>query len=133
MRVEILNGVERRRRWSDEEKARIIEETFAPGAKISEVARRRGVSRNLIYTWRRQARSGELVGSAAARLIPVRLAELSTPTVVAPAQKPPHSARAAEKKSGLIEIDLGGGRRVRVDADGDADALGRVLDVLGRR
>jgi transposase len=33
----------------------------------------------------------------------------------------------------LIEIDLGGGKRIRVDANVDADALGRVLDVLGRK
>jgi hypothetical protein len=39
------------------------------------------------------------------------------------------SARSAAKKTGLIEMDLGGGKRIRVDADVDADALGRVLDV----
>lgn len=60
-RVEILNGVERRRRWSDDEKARITEETFAPGGKISEVARRHGVGRGLIFAWRRQARASILV------------------------------------------------------------------------
>ena len=37
------------------------------------------------------------------------------------------------KKSGLIEIELGGGRRIRVDRDVDADALDRVLEVLSRR
>jgi transposase len=49
------------------------------------------------------------------------------------AQTPPQSARFIGRKSGLIEIDLGGGKRIRVDANVDADALGRVLDVLGRK
>ncbi|MGH6798276.1 MAG: IS66-like element accessory protein TnpA, partial [Roseiarcus sp.] len=104
--------------------------------KVSDVARKHGVSRNLIFAWRRQARADQLGEPRAARLIPVHVAAQPPPTLVMqapPAQKPPHSARAAEKKSGLIEIDLGGGRRVRVDADVDADALGRVLDVLRRR
>jgi transposase len=51
----------------------------------------------------------------------------------ASAEEPSRSTRSAAKKTGLIEIDLGGGKRVRVDADVDADALGRVLDVLWRR
>jgi transposase-like protein/transposase InsO family protein len=42
MRVEVLGGVERRRRWSHDDKTRIIEETLAPGAKVTEVARRNG-------------------------------------------------------------------------------------------
>jgi len=44
MRVEVLSGVERRRQWSDDEKARIIEETLVPGARVAEVARRNAVS-----------------------------------------------------------------------------------------
>jgi transposase len=55
MRAELLVGPERRRRWSAEEKARIVAEALAPGAKVAEVARRHDVSRGLIYTWRRAA------------------------------------------------------------------------------
>ena len=47
MRIEVLGGVERRRRWSDDEKMRIIAETLAPGAKVAAVARRHGVSPSL--------------------------------------------------------------------------------------
>jgi transposase len=46
---------------------------------------------------------------------------------------PQPQARSSGRKPGLIEIDLGGGKRIRVDANVDADALGRVLDVLGRK
>ncbi|WP_438744257.1 transposase [Bradyrhizobium sp. U531] len=44
MRVEVLGGVERRRRWSRDDKMRIIEETLAPGAVVTEIARRHGIS-----------------------------------------------------------------------------------------
>ncbi|MGI3904152.1 MAG: transposase [Janthinobacterium lividum] len=58
MRVEVLSGVERRRRWSDDEKARIIEETLVPGARVAEVARRQAVSASLVFGWRRLPRDG---------------------------------------------------------------------------
>ncbi len=59
MRVEVLGGLERRRRWSQDDKARIVEETLAPGAKVTEVARRNGVAASVVFTWRRQARTVE--------------------------------------------------------------------------
>jgi transposase len=46
MRVEVLGALERRRRWSQDDKARIVEETLVPGAKVTEVARRNGVAAN---------------------------------------------------------------------------------------
>jgi transposase len=56
MRVEVLGGVERRRRWSRDDKMRIIEETLAPGAVVTEIARRHGIATSLVFTWRRRAR-----------------------------------------------------------------------------
>jgi hypothetical protein len=73
MRVEILKGVERRRRWSEAEKALITEESFAAGAKVSDVARKHGVSRGLIFAWRKEARVEELSAPAVQRLIPAGL------------------------------------------------------------
>ena len=137
MRVEILNGVERRRRWSEDEKARIIEESFTPGAKVSDVARKHGVSRGLVFAWRKEARVDGPAIPAGPRLIPVQLAASPPlPSSILPApltQTPPPPVRSTGRKAGMIEIDLGGGRRVRVDANVDADALDRVLDVLGRK
>lgn len=68
-------------------------------------------------------------------LVPVHVAALRATAVLqrVPAEEPPRSARSAAKKTGLIEIDLGDGKRVCVDAEVDADALGRVFDALGRR
>ena len=64
------------------------------------------------------------------RFAAVRISEAPTEAAVStPSEQP----RAAGGRSGVIEISLGGGRRVRVDASVDAAALARVLDVLERR
>lgn len=73
--ITLLTGPERRRRWRDDEKLAILEEAFAPGACVSEVARRWEISSGLIYVWRRNARSAgaepafveAIVADAAAR------------------------------------------------------------------
>jgi transposase len=124
MRSDVL-GAERRRRWSDDEKARILEETLVPGATVSEVARRNDVAASVVFTWRRKAR---VSGPTAASFVPMIVVEPPAPV---PAMASP--PRASKGSRGIIEIDLGGGRCVKVDADVDADALSRVLDVLQRR
>jgi transposase len=53
MRVEVL-GAERRRRWGDEEKRQIVEESLDPAVTVSGIARRHGISRSLLVSWRRQ-------------------------------------------------------------------------------
>jgi transposase len=58
--MEILTGVERRRRWSSEEKLEILREASAPGSSVGAVARRHDISRSQIYQWRRAFRSGRL-------------------------------------------------------------------------
>jgi len=127
MRLEVLGGVERRRRWSRDDKMRIIEETLAPGAVVTEIARRHGIATSLVFTWRRRARLAT-VASAGPRLVPVQVAAAeSVRSIQAPAAIP------ARKRRGVIEIELGDGKRVSVDENVDADALGRVLDVLSRR
>jgi transposase len=130
MRVEVLGGIERRRRWSRDDKMRIIEETLLPGAVVTEVARRNGIAASLVFTWRRRARIATEASRSSPRLVPVKIAAPaplpeSTPSIEAPS--------AARKRSGLIEISLGDGKRVRVDENVNAEALGRVLDVLSRR
>jgi transposase len=135
MRVEVLGGVERRRRWSSDEKMRLIEETLVAGAKVSEVARRNGISASLLFTWRRQARAIEAPSAVVPRFA---AAQIVGPDPVAEVAKPPFDELlqprpATSGRSGLIEISLGGNRRVRVDANVDAAALARVLDVLERR
>jgi transposase len=122
-------GIERRRRWSRNEKARIVEETLIPGAVVSEVARRHGVAQSLLFTWRRLARRTEPTERDGSILLPV---EIDAPP--SEATRPSRSATSGRRmRSGVIEIELGSGNRVRVDSDVDADALRRVLSVLGER
>ncbi len=62
-RVEVFTGTGRRRRWSRDEKARIVEETLAAGAVASEVARRHGISPQQLFGWRRAARRPAIAAS----------------------------------------------------------------------
>src|ERR1043165_7663677 len=64
-RVEVITSVQRRRRWSAEEKARIVQETFAPGMSVSLVARQHGVAPNQLFTWRRLYAEGALLAVGA--------------------------------------------------------------------
>ena len=57
-RVEIITGKERRRRWSVEEKRRLVAEAFEPGAVVAHVARRNDAAENCLYTWRKQLVGG---------------------------------------------------------------------------
>jgi transposase len=124
-------GFERRRRWSKDEKARIIEETLAPGAVVSEVARRHGVAQGLLFTWRRLARTPEPNRRDGSILLPVEI-DVTAPRPEPGATRPLRAATNGRRpKPGTIEIELGSGNRVRVDNDVDADALRRVLSVLG--
>lgn len=132
MQVKVL-GAERRRRWSHEEKVRLIEETLRPGETVCGVARRHGLAQSLLFTWRRQARAGRLGGQEAApALLPVEISSAASPASRCVPQ-PLSSAPAHRARVGIIEIELGGGCCVRVDRDVDAEALERVLELLRRR
>ncbi len=113
--VTVLSGPDRRRRWASPEKARIVEESLAPGAVVSVVARRHDVHPNLLHHWRRQAKR-VLEGGQGLKFLPV---------AVTPSKRPESTV------AGSIEIELAGDVRVRVDASVDEAALGRVLRALG--
>lgn len=71
-RVEVITSVQRRRRWSAEEKARIVQETYAPGMSVSLVARQHGIAPNQLFSWRRLYADGALSAvSAGEELVPV--------------------------------------------------------------
>ena len=70
--MEIITGVERRRRWSLEEKLRIVAETEQPGSGIAEIARRYEISRGLLWNWRSQVRRGALSPEPPPVFLPVR-------------------------------------------------------------
>ena len=110
-RIEVITGVGRRRRWTDEEKAWIVAESLDPASTVSAVARRYGLHPSRLFVWRQQ------LAAPAARDAPGFV-----PVVVAEEGVTPGAA-------GRIEIALGPAV-VRVGADVDVAALRRVLEVL---
>lgn len=99
-RVEIQVGVGRRRRWSDDAKGRIVAESYAPGAVVSEVARRHGISPQHLFAWRKAARSGVLSLSAdeAPLFVPVVTERRSAGV----------AEEAATRNATTISIEIGG-------------------------
>ena len=154
MMNERREGQRPRRCRSDAEKVRIVEETLAAGASVSVVARRHDVNANQVFKWRRQYGSGELVredvthqdvpcktSGHGAGLVPVgvigdggRVCSLAEPyTRLAPAQqREPRSSARPTQRPGLIEFDLRGGSRIRMEAGVDAEVLQQVLALIER-
>jgi transposase len=140
--MEIISGIERRRRWRLEEKRRIVAEAEAPGAVFALVARRHEVSRGQLWKWRTQVRSGELAATQPVpEFIPIRvmpaaaesgrqLRPADAPMNAADPQTAPPSARPAEFGARRIEIVLPDGTCVRVDDQVGAAALRQVISVL---
>src|SRR3954452_24469661 len=105
--VEIFRG-QMRRRWSEEDKRRLVAETFGPGATVHGMARRHGVSPSQLFAWRKLYRVEAGIECAVpAAGVPGFAAVAITPAT------PPSVANAVPAFSGLIEIELAGGDRVR--------------------
>ena len=69
-RMTLITGNERRRRWSDDDRARILSQIETPGAVVAEVARREDVCTSLVYKWRREARkSASVIASGFAPVV----------------------------------------------------------------
>jgi transposase len=99
-RVEILTGPRRRREWSEDDKARAVAESCAPGAVVSEVARRWQVSPQQLFTWRRQARAAALVEPPSGALCFVPLVPDTLPA------QPMPGAAEGKAEHAAIEVEL---------------------------
>lgn len=123
MRAEIWVGPERRRRWSVDEKLRIVREAFAPEARVADVARRRDVSRAQIYRWRAELGDGRLTagGTEVVGFVPVELSLEGTPSACF--EQPAPIAASAP----VIEIGLAGGRSLKVPSSLPASDLRRLI------
>jgi transposase len=123
-RVEIFQG-RARRRWSEDDKRRLVAETLAPGETVHGVARRRGVSTSQLFTWRKRLRAEAgfpppppgVPGFAAVAIAPV----------------PPLAGDAAEASPGLIEVELACGDRVRITGPADPAVVAAALRALAGR
>ena len=129
--MEIITGVERRRRWRADEKLRILAEVDEHGARFNDVARRHDLSRGLLWQWRDALRRGRLAADVAA-FVPLRIVpELAAP--VAPASSaacPTACVDADAEPDERIEIVLADGTAVRVTERISVTALRRVLTAL---
>jgi transposase len=130
--MEIITGVERRRRWSLEEKLRIVAETEQPGSGIAEIARRYEISRGLLWNWRSQVRRGALRSDPPPVFLPVQT--ISEPVNGHDTKHMALSAGSgAEQVTGSkIEITLPDGTSVKVGHDVGLTMLRRVMTVLRR-
>jgi transposase len=125
-RIEVVGRVSGRRRWTVEQKLAILRDGFGPGGSVRDACERHGVGSGQMYTWRRQAMSGELTGVPPPPLPSFAEVEVAVPSVpMLPSPEP-------TRPGGQIGIELGSGIRLTVDTDVDADALARVLAVLTR-
>jgi transposase len=126
--MEIITGIERRRRWRLEDKLRIVAETEQPGANFAEIARRHDISRGLLWNWRSQARRGKLTAVSESSFLPVVVGEAQAPEPQPrPKPSPPPRSSAGE---GKIEITLPDGSRLQVDNNVSLAALRRVVTAL---
>src|SRR3954454_18469636 len=127
--MEIITGVERRRRWSASEKLRIVAETEQPGVGIAEIARRYEISRGLLWNWRSQVRRGVLRPEAPPVFLPVQMIREPANGEGA-AHVEPSSAKGTEQApDGKIEITLPDGTSIKVGHDVGLVALRRVMTV----
>ena len=117
-----------RRRRTRAEKEAIVAELSAPGATVSAVARKHNVAASLLFRWRREfgGKQAKAASRGRRRFVPLMLAAPHTADGV-------KSALPTGTLSGLIEIDLSHGRRIRVDSSIDVAVLRRVIDILELR
>jgi transposase len=114
----------RRRRWPEDEKLQIVLESLRAPRLVSATARRHGISRSLLLSWRRALQVERTDAGSAPGFVPA---------TIVPERLPERAPAAGTPATGRMEIVLARGRRVIVDAQVDISALARVLDVLERR
>lgn len=109
---------ETRRRWSRSQKRAMVAELAGGATSVSAVARKHNIASSLLFRWRREFGAAGTGAEAKAAFVPVAL---------------PVPVKAPIGNGGLIEIELVGGRRLRVDGSVDAGALRRVIEALEGR
>jgi transposase len=114
-KFELFSGLERRRRWSEERKRAVVAAAFAPGAIVTEVARRADIRPGQIYRWRQELRSG--AGFAAV-------------VVTADADCGPG---LAPRNGEAMEIEFGGMARLRIPPSTPPGLAAAVVQALARR
>jgi transposase len=128
-RLEVITGTGRRRQFTEDFKARVVEETLAAGAVASEVARRHGLSPQQVFTWRRQARQvvPQPTESEAPTFVPA-VVETALPSRPERKRQRQRTHRV-DRTSGSIEVEIGG-VTVRIGYGADTKTIAAVLRAL---
>ena len=127
-RLEVITGTGRRRQFSEDFKAGIVEETLVPGAIVSDVARRNGLTPQQVFTWRWQARRPVASEAAGPKFVPA-VVELASPA--RPSRgRPRKGTRHVDQSSGTIEVEIEGSISVRIGRGADAKTVSVVLRAL---
>ena len=119
VRMTLITGDERRRRWSDEDRARILAAIEEPGAVVADVARREDICTSLVYKWRRAARP---TSRADARGFAPVIIEATTPASPSVSLRPESDPR-------VVEVEMKGAR-VRISANASSAVIAATLKAL---
>jgi len=127
MSTKVLSGA--RRRWSSEQKARIVTDSLAAGANVTSVARQHDVNPNLIYAWRRLARKGALSAGPGngVEFVPVTIAPARSVARQTSAVPLPMGGVVADTR---LEVVLRNGRMLRVPEGVAPSQVGALADAL---
>ena len=136
-RMTVIARVSGRRLWTVDQKLLMLRDAFGSGGCVRTAMERHEVSSDQLYTWRKQAMSGELSGFSAPALSPVLPGPVpcfAAVEIAEPEQPPRQLITEPPGQIGItqIEITLPSGIKLTVDAGVDVDALARVLSVVGR-
>ena len=128
-RLEIFRGGGRRRKWSEEDKARIVAEIVASGDSVCAVARRHGLSPQQLFGWRRQLRESAAGHSEAEELqfVPAVVDVVVQAPAVRGRRKAPRCK--SEPDAGTIEVEVNG-VTIRAGRGADANTIAAIVQAL---
>ena len=136
-RCEVVEPRRGNRRWPEALKARIVAESFAPGARVVDVARRHGVVAHQLSDWRRQARDGILalpaellIGLSPSSMPPAEIGFV--PLSVEPEAEMPRSGPEENMGSGTLTLEFGGDLVLRVPSDVPVERVTALVRALRR-
>ncbi len=128
-RLEVFTGAGRRRKWGDEDKARIVAETVASEESVCSVARRHGLSPQQLFGWRRQLREAAAGHSEAEQLqfVPAVVDAVAQAPVVRRQRQAPRCK--SQPDIGTVEIEVDG-VTIRVGRGADANMIAAIVQAL---
>jgi transposase len=128
-RLEVISGTGRRRQFTEDFKARIVEETLVPGVIISDIARQHGLTPQQVFTWRRQAR--QPLANTERQVPPFvpAVVETALPSPVLRGRPPRKRPSGGSRSAGSIEVEIDG-MTIRIGRGAEAKTVAAVLRAL---